>query len=89
MELKITAPERCLSCGKKTKNMKEDYGWTGFPVAGVKGIYLFICPKCNAVYSNPEAIENTKIVNEEMQRQVKLASQKDMIQLAGGQIGQG
>ncbi len=81
-ELKITAPVRCLSCGKKTKNMKGN-GWTGFPVAGCQGIYLFICPKCNAVYSNPEVIENTRIVNEAAQARVKIAGQKDLIKLTG------
>ncbi len=86
-ELKITAPKRCLSCGKKTKNMTKDHSWTGFPVAGVKGIYLFICPKCDAVYSNPEAIENTKIVNEATERRVQPAGQKDLIKLTGGERG--
>ena len=86
-ELKITSPKRCLSCGKKTKNMTEDYAWTGFPVAGCQGIYLFICPKCNAVYSNPEAVANTKIVNEAAQARVKVAGQKDLIKLTGAGRG--
>ena len=85
-ELKITPPERCLSCGKKTKNMTEDHAWTGIPT-GCKGIYLFICPKCNAVYSNPEVIENTKIVHEAMQARVKIAGQKDLVKLTG--VGRG
>ena len=84
-ELKITAPTRCLSCGKKTKNM-EGQGWVAMPT-GCKGIYLFICPKCNAVYSNPEAIANANIVNEAMQRKVQPAGQKDLIKLTGGGRG--
>ncbi len=62
-QLLITPPLQCLSCGDK-KN-PETPGWFGINLQalGAPGVFLFACLKCNAVYVNIEAQENSEIMN--------------------------
>ena len=68
LDLKVTPPMRCLTCGKKTENMKEGFGWLVLNV-GIAGIVLLSCPKCSSIYSNTEALHNIKKVQEHQKEQ--------------------
>jgi len=71
MDVKITPPSRCLSCGLKTKNMDEsqDAAWL-FINLNIPGVVLFSCPKCHAVYTNTDALSNLKEIKEQKEKKV-------------------
>ena len=76
IKIKVTPPQRCNSCGTKSKNMAN--GWLGFNI-GVTGVLLFSCPKCGAVYVNTEAEHNLNRI-----RAMNEAHKERRILLPGG-----
>lgn len=67
--LGITAPTRCVSCGTKERKIKDYGGWLILNI-GAEGVFLFVCPKCQNVQTNKEALRNTKLINQYNERRV-------------------
>lgn len=62
LNFNITPPDRCLTCGKEEKSMPN--GWFPITFSGLVGVMFLVCTNCHAVYTNTEAVQNTKKVNE-------------------------
>lgn len=87
VEFKFTPPNRCSGCGRKSKNMTPENGkgWLIIPIC--PGVMLYCCTGCQTVHTNLEALANTHVANEIIEKQkesrIIVPNQKQVPHLAG------
>ena len=73
-EITIKAPVCCTGCGLKpgkTKGAFKNEPWMVLNI-GVPGVFLMVCPKCNTVMTNSDAVANYKAAVEESKRLIQV-----------------
>ena len=79
----ILAPDKCVACGTDFDTLVKDFGgFMVFPaftlvpnngtmgISMIYGIVFHVCPKCQAVMVNKNAVENQKKFNQDKLNQV-------------------
>lgn len=99
LEIKITTPDQCNSCGmiteewmKEHDNDPEKYGWLLVEAHNAPGVAILGCPKCNALYFNPNARENIRLIKEfqkvqKVQSDRRIAVASGLVDSAGRPMG--